>query len=598
MGEQMNCMHSHTALSCIYPISRGGVHAMTEGSEGAIREFSALLETNPADLNARWLLNIAYMTLGQHPRKVPPKWLIPTIILAPEYDIRTFRDIAPQLGLDVTNHAGGVIAEDFDGDGFIDLMISSSMPGDQLRYFHNNGDGTFTDQTEQAGLTGETGGLNMVHADYNNDGRPDVLILRGGWLKESGNYPASLLRNNGNGTFDDVTREAGLYVESATQTAAWADYDNDGWLDLFVGHEEYLNGKPHPSALYHNNHDGTFTDVAPKLGLDRLGMVKGSAWGDYDNDGWPDLYISRNGQPNLLYHNNHDGTFTDVTKKAGVAEPLFSFATWFWDFDNDGWLDLFVAPYEVPQRGDIAAFHLGLPNHVETGRLYRNNHDGTFSDVTHETKLDRAMAVMGSNFGDLDNDGWLDCYLGTGAPDYRAIIPHRMFRNNGGRVFQDVTVTGGFGHLQKGHAVAFADFDNDGDLDIFEEIGGALEGDTYESVLFENPGHGNHWVSLELQGVKSNRSALGARVRLRAQTKNGLRDIYRVVGPGGSFGDNPFRVHIGLEQATAVREVEIQWPASHTTQTVSGLMMDRSYRIREGDSRPVLLNRKKISFDR
>lgn len=336
--------------------------------------------------------------------------------------------------------------------------------------------------------------------------------------------------------------------------------------------------------------------------MDRLGLVKGVTWGDYNNDGWPDLYISRNGQPNLLYKNNGrkagqtGWSFTDVTSQAGVAQPLLSFATWFWDYDNDGWLDLFVAPYEVPQRGDIAAFHLGLPNHVETPRLYHNNHDGTFSDVTHEMKLDRAMSVMGANFGDLDNDGWLDCYLGAGAPDYRAIIPHRMFRSNAGKGFQDVTASGGFGHLQKGHAVAFADFDNDGDLDVFEEIGGALEGDTYQSVLFENPGHGNHWISLELEGVKSNRSAIGARVRLRARTKDGDRDIYRVVGPGGSFGDNPFRVHIGIEQATAIREVEIQWPTSRSIQTLTGLSMDRSYRIREGDAKASPVIRKKIKF--
>lgn len=598
MGEQMNCMHNHNAQSCIYPISRGAQHAMKEGSEGAIREFSSLLEANPNDLNARWLINIAYMTLGQHPDKVPPQWLIPATILKSEYDIKPFRDIAPMLGLDVMNHAGGVIAEDFDGDGFIDLVISSSGPTDQVRFFHNNGDGSFTDRTEQTGLLGETGGLNMVHADFNNDGHPDILILRGGWLKEAGNYPASLLRNNGNGTFDDVTEQAGIWSESATQTAAWGDYDNDGWLDLFIGHEEYLNGKPHPSALYHNNHDGTFTDVAPKLGMDKLGMVKGVAWGDYDNDGFPDLYVSRNGQPNILFHNNHDGTFTDVTAKAGVGGAFMTFATWWWDYDNDGWLDLFVAPYEVPQRNDVGAFHLGLPNKIESAHLYHNNHDGTFTDVSHQVKLDRVMAVMGSNFGDLDNDGWLDVYFGTGAPDYRAIIPHRMFRNNAGKVFQDVTTSGGFGHLQKGHAVAFADFDNDGDLDVFEEIGGALEGDTYQSVLFENPGHGNHWVDLELEGVKSNRGGLGARIHLRAQTKDGMRDIYRMVGAGGSFGDNPFRVHIGLEQATAIRDVEIQWPASRTTQTLTGFERDRMYHVREGDAKPVRLNRKSFSFAR
>jgi hypothetical protein len=239
---------------------------------------------------------------------------------------------------------------------------------------------------------------------------------------------------------------------------------------------------------------------------------------------------------------------------------------------------------------------MGLPNQAERPRLYHNNHDGTFSDVTRQMKLDRAMLVMGSNFGDLDNDGWLDCYLGTGSPDFRALLPNRMFRNDHGKVFQDVTTEGGFGHLQKGHAVAFADFDNDGDLDIFEVIGGFYQGDSYQSVLFENPGHGNHWVGLELEGVKSNRSALGARIRVRAKAPEGVRDIFRVVTPGGSFGDSPFRVHVGLEQATAITEVEIHWPASETVQVFRNLAMDRSFRIREGDSRPVELRRKKFAF--
>jgi hypothetical protein len=203
---------------------------------------------------------------------------------------------------------------------------------------------------------------------------------------------------------------------------------------------------------------------------------------------------------------------------------------------------------------------------------------------------------MGANFGDLDNDGWLDGYLGTGAPDYRALLPNRMFRNDGGKVFQDVTTSGGFGHLQKGHAVSFADFDNDGDLDIFEVIGGYFEGDAYQSVLFENPGHGNHWISLELEGVKTNRSAIGARVRVRAAGPDGPRDIFRVVSAGGSFGDSPLRVHVGLGRATVIREVEIRWPVSEAAQTFRDLPLDRSFHVREGDDRISPLRRKSFSF--
>jgi hypothetical protein len=604
VGEQENCLRNHNADSCLFPTQGAGIHTTPRGAEGAIREFSALLQENPADLNARWLLNIAFMALGKHPRAVPPQWVIPAEAFASDYDIKRFRDVAPSIGLDINGHAGGSIAEDFDGDGLVDLMVSSSGPMDQMRFFHNNGNGTFADRTREAGLLGETGGLNIIHTDYNNDGHPDVLVLRGGWFRQHGQYPLSLLRNNGNGTFDDVTEEAGLLSLHPTQTAAWADYDNDGFVDLFVGHEEYP-GESHPCALYHNNGDGTFTDIAPQLGLDHLGLVKGVAWGDYNNDGRPDLYISRNGQPNLLFRNDGKGEsggkvqlwrFTDVTRAAGVAEPIYSFATWFWDYDNDGWLDLFVAPFKVPRPGDIAALYLGLPSEPEYPRLYRNNHDGTFKDVTHEMGLDRAISVMGANFGDLDNDGWLDLYLGTGAPDYRALVPHRMFRNAEGQRFQDVSTSGGFGHLQKGHAVSFADFDNDGDLDVFEEIGGYYEGDSYESVLFENPGHGNHWINLHLVGVKSNRAALGARIRVKVETRSGSRDIFRDVTAGGSFGDSPFAVHVGLGQARTITEVEVRWPTSGLVQKVAPLTMDRSYEIREGAEKPKQLAQKVFSF--
>ena len=262
LGEQENCLLNHTADSCIFPIDRAAMHTATRGAEGAIREFTGLLNSNPNDLNARWLLNLAFMVLGRYPEGVPAKWLVPSKIYDSDVHFQRFRDVAPAVGLNITGHAGGVVAEDFDGDGLIDLMVSSSMPGDQLRFFHNNGDGKFAERTAEAGLTGETGGLNLVHADYNNDGKPDVLVLRGGWLRGHGQYPMSLLRNNGNGTFDDVTEVAGLLVSHPTQTAAWADYDNDGRLDLFVGSEEYA-GESHPSGLYHNNGDGTFTDIAP-----------------------------------------------------------------------------------------------------------------------------------------------------------------------------------------------------------------------------------------------------------------------------------------------------------------------------------------------
>ena len=605
LGEQENCLLNHNGESCLFPIRGSGIHQLKRGSSGAAREFTALLQADPNDLSARWLLNLAQMTLGEYPDKVPAPWLIPSERFTSEYDIKRFTDTAPNVGLNVTGHAGGVAMDDFDGDGFLDLLLSSQGPLDQLRYFKNNGDGTFSERTNEAGLTGEIGGLNLIHADYNNDGFADVLVLRGGWWGEHGNYPPSLLKNNGNGTFDDVTEAAGLLSFHPTQTAAWADYDNDGWLDVFIGHEANAQTK-HPSQLFHNNRNGTFTEVGKQLGLADLGFVKGVAWGDYNNDGRADLYVSIKGATNRLFRNDGAKTaqrpdftawkFTDVTAQAGVGAPLHSFATWFWDYDNDGWEDILVEGFYTETPNDIGAFHLGLPHRGETPRLFRNKHDGTFEDVTKAMKLDRVILAMGANFGDLDNDGWLDCYFGTGTPEFAALLPNKMFRNAGGKTFQDVTTSGGFGHLQKGHGIAFGDLDHDGDEDIFEVIGGAYPGDTYQSVLFANPGHGNHWVSLELRGVQSNRSAIGARVRIRVETKTGTRELFRSVGAVSSFGGSPFRLHVGLGDATAINEVEIRWPKSGKTQRFQNLKADSFYRVSEDAAKPMATTHKRFSF--
>ncbi|QNI31261.1 VCBS repeat-containing protein [Alloacidobacterium dinghuense] len=605
LGEQENCSSMHGQKSCIFPIQGSGIHSLTRGAEGAVKTFTEILDEDSKDDAGRWLLNIAYMQLGKYPQGVPAKWLIPADLFKSEYDIGDFLDVAPQAGVAMVGHAGGVILDDFDGDGLLDLMISSSAPMEQLRFFHNNGDGTFSDRTRQAGLTGEVGGLNIVEADYNNDGYPDVLVLRGGWWGKYGEYPMSLLRNNGNGTFDDVTAEAGLLSVHPTQTAAWADFDNDGWLDLFVGVES-TPGNPHVSQLFHNNHDGTFTEVAAPNGLANLGFVKGVAWGDFNNDGFPDLYVSVLGGANHLFRNDgprdpqhpraDQWKFTDVTEQAGVAQPLKSFATWFFDYDNDGWPDIYVSGYWVDSMNDVADFEMGKPFHGELPRLYHNNHDGTFTDVTKAMHLDRALLPMGANFGDLDNDGWLDIYLGTGAPSYQALLPNKMFRNNEGKVFQDVTTSGGFGHLQKGHSIAFGDIENNGNEDVFEGMGGALPGDSYQSVLYRNPGHGNHWITLELEGVQTNRAAFGARIALTFKDQGTTRHVYRTVGYGSSFGGNPLRQHIGIGKAASIEKVEIYWPVSQTTQIFTNVAIDRAFHVREGASKLEPRSYKQFAF--
>ncbi|MEE3257593.1 MAG: CRTAC1 family protein [Candidatus Latescibacterota bacterium] len=586
LGEQQNCIDGHNIASCLFPITAQGVHKNQQGSRSAIQFYSEVLRQSPFDMTSRWLLNIAYMTVGEYPTAVPDKWLIPPEVFAADYDLGHFPDRAPALGLDALGLAGGGIMEDFDNDGFNDIIASSWGLKDQLRYFRNQGDGTFADITKEAGLTGIVGGLNAVQTDYDNDGFADVLVLRGGWFGADGLHPNSLLHNQGNGTFADVTEKAGLLTLHPTQTAAWADFDNDGHLDLFFGNES-SPGLNHPCELFRNNGDGTFTDIAAEVGLDVQGFIKGVAWGDIDNDRFPELYITRLGAPNLLFHNDGPDAggnwhFSDITTSAGVGQPTFSFPIWFWDYDNDGFLDLFVSGYKA-DAGDVAADYLGLPHKGEPPRLYRNQGDGTFLDVAAQTQSDKVLFTMGCNFGDLDNDGWLDFYAGTGDPDYRSLMPNRMFRNAGGQLFQDVTTSGGFGHLQKGHGVAFGDLDNDGDQDIYAVLGGAYSGDVFTNMLFENPGHGNHWLTLQLQGVQSNRAGIGARIQVEVPMATSRRTIHVTAGTGASFGASTLQQEIGLGAAQAISQLIIHWP-SGVIQTFGEVQVDRKYVVREDAS--------------
>jgi hypothetical protein len=606
IGEQENCLLNHNAESCIFPIRGGGVHQAQRGSRAAVVCLTQLLEHDSARFDAGWLLNIAYMTLGEYPDAVPSQWRIPPEAFASDYDIKHFPDVAGELGLDVDDLSGGVVLDDFDNDGLLDVMVSGEGFHSQLRFFHNNGDGTFTDRTAAAGLLGLTGGLNLSQADYNNDGFVDVLVLRGAWLDNEGRFPNSLLRNNGDGTFTDVTEEAGLLSFHPTQTAVWFDYNGDGLIDLFIGNESFGTASVHPCELFRNNGDGTFTECAAENGLALVGFVKGVVSGDYNRDGRPDLYLSLRDRPNLLMRNDgpagtdHSATapwrFTNVATEAGVTEPIYSFPCWFWDYDNDGWPDIFVAGYRIRDVGDVAADYLGIPTDAERPRLYHNNHDGTFSDVTRSTGLYRVIHAMSGNFGDLDNDGWLDFYMGTGDPALATLIPNRMFRNEGGQHFQDVTTSGGFGQLQKGHAIAFGDVNNDGPQDVYSVLGGAYPGDHYHRQLFANPGHGNHWLKLKLEGVASNRSAIGAVIKIVLATESGSREIYRTVGSGGSFGASPLRQEIGLGLATRIERVEIYWPKTGKTQVVADLQMDRGYAVREDEPTARLLVLKQFAW--
>ncbi|MDA0334640.1 MAG: CRTAC1 family protein, partial [bacterium] len=585
VGEQSG--GATPAHGWLFPMAIAGGPAFDGGTRAAIDGYSTNLRNQPDDLATRWLLNICYMALGVYPQGVPPQWRLPPEIFASADDAGFFADVAPAAGVDVRGHAGGSVMDDFDGDGLLDIITSSRGLRDQLRFFHNDGDGTFGDWSERAGLLGQLGGLNLSHADYDNDGDADLTVWRGAWMGEAGRHPNSLLQNLGGGRFDDVTEQAGLLSFHPTHAGAWGDYDNDGWLDLFVGNESSPAPKPpHANQLYHNEGDGRFTEVGVPLGFSGVSFVKGLTLGDIDNDGQIDVYLSNLNGDNALYHNDGaeaETRFSEISAAAGVRAPYVSFPTWFWDYDNDGWQDILVAGFDMAELGDMAAIYLAQPFGAEYPRLYRNRGDGTFEQVAERVGLDRIILPMGANFGDIDNDGWLDAYFGTGMPDMRSLLPNRMVRNDQGRRFLDITTSGGFGTLQKGHGISFGDIDHDGDQDIYQVLGAAFEGDVANNVLLENPGHGNHWLSLKLEGVTSNRDAIGARIHVRTRLANGdSQDIHVTVGHGGSFGSSPLRAEIGLGQAVQIDFVDVIWPGDNHVQHVAGLVPDHAYHLLQG----------------
>ena len=587
LAENENCCARNAPESCILPLRDAALHTgAPEGATKAMPWFEAVIANTPAGdywrLSSVWLLNLAHMALGQWPDGVPAAHRLPASTFASATPFPAFPNVAGRVGLDTFGMLGGVIADDFDGDHDLDLMVSLWSAAGQLRYLRNDGDGRFTDRTDAAGLRGITSGINLIQADYDDDGDLDAFVSRGAWLYDGGRHPNSLLQNQGDGTFLDVTFAAGLgEVHYPTSTADWGDVDGDGDLDLYVGNEASPKIAS-PCQLFRNEGDGTFFDVAERAGVTNLGYTKGVAFGDYDDDGKLDLYVSNLHEPNRLYRNAGNGRFVDMAPKLGMHEPIESFGAWFWDVDNDGALDLFCAAYSTG-IGDIAAHHLGVARpHPERMRLWRGDGKGGFTEVGKAYGLDVPALTMGANFGDLDNDGFLDVHLGTGDPYYYSLMPNLVFRNDGGKRFVDVTMAGGFGHLQKGHGCAFADLDGDGDLDLFSIQGGAYPGDAAHDALYENPGFGNHWLCVLAEGRDSNRSAIGARIRAVFDEDGVERSVWRDVGSGGCFGANPLRQHLGLGKATALKRLEIRWPKSGKVQTLRDLPIDCTIRVVEG----------------
>lgn len=608
LGERQNCVTNHTAESCIMPIKAAGVHQNVTGSRNAIEVYSSLLEKHPDDYQSRWLLNIAYMTLGEYPTHVPEAWLIPNLDRDDSnYSIKPFVDIAPSLGLNNRNMAGGTIVDDFNNDGYLDIVVSDMHLTGSMHMYENDKKGSFIDQSQKSGLGRFKGGLNMIQADYNNDGYLDIFVLRGAWQGAYGRQPNSLLRNNKNGTFTDVTIKSGLFSEHPTQAGVWRDFNDDGWLDLFIGNEstQAMDGV-NPCELFISNGDGTFKEVASAAGCQVIDFIKGVTAADYDNDGLEDLLLSSAVSNRTLLKNkgikNGIPQFENVTHTAGLGDvAVGTFPTWFWDYDNDGWPDVFVCGYQP----DISIAHsaateaLKIPNRASKMYLYHNNHDGTFTNVSEKAGLNKSVFAMGSNFGDIDNDGYLDMYLGTGNPEYSSLVPNRLFRNLGDGTFADVTVSGRVGNLQKGHGVAMSDLDNDGDTDIFIEVGGAYKGDSFNNSFYLNPGQNNNkWIKLQLEATTGNRAAIGTHIKISFTDKGVKRVVYRDVNSGGSFGSSSLRREIGIGQATVVDEIEITWSKSRQKQVFKNIQPNQLIKIKEGINTTTTVPLEKLDFSK
>lgn len=601
-GEQDNCLKNHNDESCIIPISKKAQHTLREGSEKTIEILNEILKQNSEDKEAQYLLNIAHMTLGSYPNAVPEAYRIPTSYFEGEKDFPKFKDVATGLGIGVSELSGGTCIEDFNNDGYLDIFASSWGFHHQLRYFENNRNGGFIEKTKATGLNGVFGGLNLRHADYNNDGHVDFIVLRGAWLESHGKIPNSLIRNNGDGTFTDVTVEAGVYALAPTQTAVWADFNLDGWVDMFIANESTPN-ELNKNELYINQKDGTFKNIIEESGLDISAFFKGVAVGDVNNDRYPDLYLSNYFGDNFLFINDgKEGEvhFSPSTVVSGLEKPTFSFSTWMFDYNNDGRDDIFVSGYSTNDLSPATLMMNYTQKKANNNRphLFKNLGRGRFAEVSLKAGLDEAVTTMGCNFGDLNNDGFLDFYLASGNPNYYSIVPNKMYLNSAGKSFDDITFTSGFGHIQKGHAVGFGDLDMDGDQDVYTVMGGAYEGDVFSNLLFENPiGNKNNWINIRLVGSTSNKFAIGAKIILTIEEEGEERKVYHNVGYDASFGGNSFLAELGVGKAKKIKRLEILWPNAQKTETAfENVAVNQHIQIEEGQTEYTKIKVKKTPF--
>ncbi|HYM60316.1 MAG TPA: CRTAC1 family protein [Thermoanaerobaculia bacterium] len=584
-AEVENCS-CHTGI-CIYPLPRP--HMQPRDAARAREMFERAIAIRPT-WNLRWLSHVAGMAQGAIATALPFSQkedggpLMPRLV-----------EGGRAAGVDKLDLGRGVVMGDFDGDGRLDIVeVSSLFPS---AYFHNRGDRTFEDRSEASGLGAIRHGFIVAAGDIDNDGALDLYISRAAFFGREHNV---MLHNDGHGNFTDVSVASGTANDGAGFVAAFADYDNDGHLDLFVSNfssplwypnaaVDGLYGRK-SNVLYHNRGDGTFEDVTEKAGLTCSDMHIGATWGDVNDDGYPDLYVTTLYGPNHLYINQGDGTFVDMAEEAGVAEPWPTFASWFFDYDGDGHLDLLVTSHASPESVSHYLMTGTPPPLAENMRLYHNDGTGHFEDVTTKAGLRLACATMGANWGDLNNDGWPDFYLGTGGPGLDRLEPNLLFINRGDGTFWNATYATKTGYLQKGHGVAFGDLDGDGWQDFYAALGGAWPVDTWVNALHWNETGRDHperhFVKVVLRGHQSNSHGVGARVIATI----GQRQIMREINGGNGFGVNPFLAEIGLGTATTIDALDVIWPGRKRRHHFENLPVDVTVMVDEERDKPLLLD--------
>ncbi len=527
----------------------------------------------PDALQFRWSLREVQRLRGESDEQIPDSLRFPQVSLKPEALAGRFREVGVQMGVDKLDGGRSSAWADFDRDGDLDL---AALGHPDLAYFRNDG-GRFVERAQEAGLALPSGGIGAQVADYDNDGDADLYVTRDGWFGGGANV---LFANDGDGRFYDVTERAGVGDTGSSFCAAFADYDGDGWVDIYVANGTGATGDS-TNVLYRNRGDGTFVDVAGVAGVAHRGQSLSAAWGDFDGDGDADLYVCNFTEPNVFYRNVGDGSFVDATATSGAAAAhIDGFITFPLDYDNDGQLDLFVGNWSPFDRvlSDRAAGHSLSAR--DRPVLYRNKGDGTFVDMAEAAGIVRAEGTMSGGAGDVDNDGWIDLYLGNGGPQMGRRDPDVLYRNRGNGTFVDATEALGLGHVGKSHGVTFADYDGDGDLDLYVPSGGAQPGDYWHNVFYLNEGFDGHWLVFQLQGRQSNRDGLGARIEVQCGERRQIREV----ASGYSFGNsNSLEAEFGLGDCARAERVSVRWP-SGVVDVFADVAVDRRWRAVEGQA--------------